>query len=520
MRNRIVAVGGVALILFACSQTDESTSGTTGSPSTGGSTNVSGQSGQNGNTPTTTGGEAGSQQNQAGSGTKEGGSGQGGTSSQAGQAGSESGVGGMTVTPSDGKVGSPCTEDSQCEGGDKAQCLPSTEWPNGYCVIVDCESGSCPSGSECYQLSSGDTLCLDTCENSGECRDEYACHNVGACIPACSPTSCGDGQVCNSEGLCEDAPCTAQSCPGGLVCDSASGKCIADLANDPGPGPGPTCTDLPERDCQGDNAFCGQLMAFEPVQGPGYENYPINGETSTNQYRSYARRDLQMLIKYASAFVACKAGDWKTGNGGLIGLGDMSEKDGSIPGTSIGEPGHPEGTHLNGYDMDIGYFQTGTPDNKLRPICEHMQNGADQYHCVTPPNKLDVWRDALFLGALFSSKRVRVIGVDGKVGPLVLQAMDNLCAKGWLAAASCSAAHAGLAYEETNMNYGWFQFHHHHQHISLKSLGSSNVSARNLWPEGNGELQLLELKAFSNKTTWGHAHVHNEVPAFLGSMKR
>jgi len=136
------------------------------------------------------------------------------------------------------------------------------------------------------------------------------------------------------------------------------------------------------------------------------------------------------------------------------------------PGTSIGSPGHPAGTHVNGNDIDLAYYQTGTTNNRLRPICNHMNGTADQYHCVTAPDKLDVWRTALFLGAVFESPRTRVIGVDGKAGPMILSALDTLCDSGWLSQTACT--NAVLAYEVTNMGQGWYMHHHHHAHISLK----------------------------------------------------
>ncbi len=251
------------------------------------------------------------------------------------------------------------------------------------------------------------------------------------------------------------------------------GGLINTLPSGPGMGPGPDCPNLPTRDCTG--ADCGTLSAFTPVTGPGYDNYPINGETANDQYRSFARKDLQMLMKYATAFVDCKAKNWTPGNMKPLGLGDMSEADGSIPGTSIGQPGHPAGTHENGYDMDIAYYQLKGQNNYLREICPHTTGGAEQYHCTGEPDNLDVWRHALFLGALFTSKRVRVIGVDGKVGPLILNAMPTLCTSGWLPQAACNAAKNGLAFETTDTGRGWFQFHQHHSHISLKALGSGSM---------------------------------------------
>lgn len=55
-------------------------------------------------------------------------------------------------------------------------------------------------------------------------------------------------------------------------------------------------------------------------------------------------------------------------------------------------------------------------------------------HCVGAPDKLDVWRHALFLGAVFESPRTRGVGVDGQAGPMILSALDTLCNSGWLSA--------------------------------------------------------------------------------------
>jgi hypothetical protein len=425
-------------------------------------------------------GDAGSSSaGEAGSGAETG-SGGSGAESSGGSAGAglETGSGGGGGTPAQpGDPGSACTSASDCNGGAQAQCL-SNGWPDGYCAIKDCEQSGCPSGSDCFSMTSGATFCLKTCTQKSHCRADYACHSAGACVPGCGSTGCDAGEVCNTgTGLCDDAPCTAGSCPAGLACDSSTGKCILEPGNGPGPGPGPDCGALPQRDCTGTSAYCGELSGFDPKYGTGYEDYPINGETATNQYRSYARRDMQMLVKYAAAYVDCKSKSWTTGNGGVIGLGDMSEGNGAIPGTSIGQPGHPAGTHLNGIDMDIAYFQVGTADNKLRPVCAHTSGGSDQYHCVSAPDKLDVWRSALFLGALFTSEIVRVIGVDGQVGPLVEDAMLKLCSSQWLPQYACNSMQSKLAYETVDKGYGWYYFHHHHLHLSLTGKLPANPTA-------------------------------------------
>lgn len=379
-------------------------------------------------------------------------------------------------------IGGACQEDDHCvdEGAwCYADFSPTTgEWTgfvNGYCMKSDCQPGGCGASGVCLTVfQDGTKGCLASCDSSADCRDDegYSCQafqETGVCLPGCGETStCPEGYACGA-GECVPA-CTADSCGPGLICGD-TGLCVIDLENGPGTGPGPECPNLPEKDCVGSNSYCGELIQFDPSQGPGYDDYLINGE-GADQYRSWARRDLVMLIKWATAYVQCKADGWGGGNDMPLGLGDMSEKNGAIPGTSIGSPGHPQGTHVSGYDMDIAYYQNQPPDNKLRPICDHIENGQDAYHCVSEPWRLDVWRTSLFLGALFSSSRTRVIGVDGKVGTLASDAMLALCDGGWLPQSNCGVVkNYSLAYETSDGGAGWYRFHHHHLHVSLFSLG-------------------------------------------------
>lgn len=343
-----------------------------------------------------------------------------------------------------------CDTDGSCVPDDASTC-------NASCAEICSDGtmmGTCPPNSHVE----GDGCVCDEGFTVNEARD--------ACVPACSTDAdCTGGDVCVS-GRCEAPPCTPTSCPTGTIC-AASGDCVIDLGSPP-PGPPPACaigtSGIEDWRC---TSNCGELVPFDPDLGPGYEDYPLNGETSTNQYRSFVRRDVMMLVKYATAMVACQAAGWTFGNGGPLGLGDMSEADGSIPGTSIGEPGHPAGTHVDGHDMDIGYYQTGTSDNRLRPVCEHTSGGSDAYHCTSEPTLLDPWRTALFLGHMHASPQLRVIGVDGRVGPLVESALAQLCDGGWVTGDACSGH--SITWEATDTGRGWFYFHHHHLHISVSS---------------------------------------------------
>jgi hypothetical protein len=335
--------------------------------------------------------------------------------------------------------------------------------------------------------AAGTRACMKTCSDSSECREGYACDDTHVCIPRCMEGSCTEGASCDAE----------------------SGVCVADTKIAPANAfPTPACDDVPPRDCA-DGADCNRLEAFEPVEGRGYENYPLNGETAEDQYRSFARRDLRMLIQHAAAWVDCKASSWRFGNKKPLGLGDMSEKDGSIPGTRDGSPGHPAGTHVNGFDMDVAYFQLKAKDNRLRPICEHRSGPQDAYHCIEPPHDLDVWRTTLMLGQMVTSKRVRVIGVDGQVGPLLEKAAPTLCKLGFLEQAACSRFESLLAYETTNGGAGWYYFHHHHWHVSLKPPAPSGSAPPeeplSLDPAGQGERGLGPLLRSGAP---GHAFLH------------
>jgi hypothetical protein len=265
-----------------------------------------------------------------------------------------------------------------------------------------------------------------------------------------------------------------------MDCDRSCGTyCTGgsvELPGDPGAGPGPTCPDLPPISCSGSASYCGDIVPFDPDEGPGYVDYPENGETWTNQYRSFLRRDMMIVVKYATAKTACRAAEWPYGNGEPLGLIDMSEADGSIPGTSIGSQGHPDGTHERGFDIDVAYYQEGQPDNRARPICEHTVGGEDAYHCVADPVYLDPWRSAFFVAALFESPILRVVGVDGRAAPYVIDAFDRLCEEGWIDAGVCSSG-LTLGYETTPGSGGWYYFHHHHMHVSRNAASKAGYPA-------------------------------------------
>jgi hypothetical protein len=217
------------------------------------------------------------------------------------------------------------------------------------------------------------------------------------------------------------------------------------------------------------------LVLFEPAIGVGYLDFPSPPETEQSQYFSYIRRDLMLLVKYATAKTACKTACWDYGNLAPLGLGDMSEADGSTPGTSFGYLRHPVGTHEDGRDIDTAYYQLFSTDNRLRPVGEHYVGYFEAYHLTGPPYALDTWRTALYIAYLSEHPRIRVIGVDGQIGPVLEEALDALVEAGWLDAGLRESI--PLAYEVEDTGLGWYYFHHHHMHISMNPVYDIVTSA-------------------------------------------
>lgn len=230
----------------------------------------------------------------------------------------------------------------------------------------------------------------------------------------------------------------------------------------PGFGPGPMCDDSIPLYCTGDAEHCAEIVPFEPDIGPGYLNYYPD-------FRTYARRDVMMLTKYATAKTECKTADWTYWNFEPLGLGDMSEADGSTPGTSLGTPFHPPGTHEYGADIDIAYYQLYSSDNLLRTVCSSFEGYLlDAGHCVDQPHGLDPWRTALFISHLSEHPLLRIVYVDWLVGPALDDALDEMVSLGWIDAEHRAAI--PLVYYVEGDPAQEYLFHNHHMHVSMNHL--------------------------------------------------
>ncbi len=205
---------------------------------------------------------------------------------------------------------------------------------------------------------------------------------------------------------------------------------------------------------------CNRIMQH-PGANADADGYFVEHEA----HYSNIRREVAYLVDYAAAEVAAAF----PGTNPLA-LMDMSEDDGSTPGTMVSSLRHPEGTHVEGNDMDIAYYQTGA-DNSGRVVCEN-----DGYFCTEPPNILDAERSAYFMAMLFSSDNVRVIGVDTLIAEDLFDAADDLLATGMITQSQRNSFDSEMAYGE-----GW-PFHHHHLHFSWS--WESGFEGRSVVPDG------------------------------------
>ena len=133
----------------------------------------------------------------------------------------------------------------------------------------------------------------------------------------------------------------------------------------------------------------------------------------------------------------------------------MSEDDGDTPGRMENQLRHPEGTHVQGNDIDLAYYQTGD-DNLGRSVCPE-----DGYFCTSEPDILDAERTVFFMSKLAESQHLRVIGVDPMIAEALKEAANEMHDDGKIDSSARSYFFNGsMAYGD-----GW-PFHQHHMHFS------------------------------------------------------
>lgn len=221
---------------------------------------------------------------------------------------------------------------------------------------------------------------------------------------------------------------------------------------------GALCTSkYSEAECAGyTGAQAGNLHQFPFAQAA--DPYVPDGYMfdSYGSYR-YLRRELIMLVRHAIHEVQAQFPGTKP-----LGLIDMCDREGITPGFDVGSPRHPESTHDQGGNIDIAYYQTDA-SSSAESVCGANNSDNDGYFCTSVANHImDIPRTALFMTILANHPRIRVIGIDTLLAPLVQAGAADLKNQGVITAAQYNKLVAFMAYGE-----GW-PFHHHHMHVSMK----------------------------------------------------
>ena len=164
---------------------------------------------------------------------------------------------------------------------------------------------------------------------------------------------------------------------------------------------------------------------------------------------SNLRREVQYLLQWAAEETAAEFPGTT-----VLSMMDLSEEDGSTPGAMVSSLRHPAGTHIDGNDADIAYYQTDG-ENNGQTVCPD-----DGQFCTSPPNILDAERTAYYMAQLFTSPHVRVVGVDTMIAPMLFDAADDLVSSGQITSGQRNEFDYNLAYGS-----GW-PFHQHHLHFS------------------------------------------------------
>ena len=363
--------------------------------------------------------------------------------------------------------GQRCTpgQKSACKSGLVCVSLKGQSSKDGYCSAYCSTSKDCPkspAGSSCAFSSGAKKLCGFVCDGANpHCPGTLGCSYIPAVamyyctgdpVAKCGNSKLEAGERCDGAAL-DNLSCKAFGFAGGtLACDSS---CRHDTKSCSGSS---KCK-LPPRDCTY-GPDCAKLEQMLPRSGgDGFKVYTLSKW-------GWLRRDTFMLVKYAAAAVNCiMPGSWP------ISLADGSDAYGATPKFDNGKYRHPPGSHAYGIDIDIAYYQTGQKDNDPREVCPHKDSGGvDQNHCTAAPDTLDARRSALLLGKFAETGRLRAMGVDGKIGPLLRTELAKLHSEQLITTRAHELLKLRMTWETTNTGKGWFLSHHHHVHVSTSYL--------------------------------------------------
>lgn len=69
------------------------------------------------------------------------------------------------------QIGDACENDEDCPSGS----ICDRSVANGFCTILDCRPGDCPSESICVEFDRHTAYCMRSCSSDEECREDHQC---------------------------------------------------------------------------------------------------------------------------------------------------------------------------------------------------------------------------------------------------------------------------------------------------------------------------------------------------------
>lgn len=149
-------------------------------------------------------------------------------------------------------------------------------------------------------------------------------------------------------------------------------------------------------------ADCSTLIPLpEPREGAGYRS------VSPPAYQ-FGRRELVQTLVAAAWHLRAEMPGLSD-----MGVADLSQQDGRIPGSDIGALRHPAPSHSAGFSVDLTYFRTGGKTLQDGPACPL---NAAQTFCAGP-HDLDIPANAHVMRLLAKSRRMVQLIVDPVMEP-------------------------------------------------------------------------------------------------------
>lgn len=134
-----------------------------------------------------------------------------------------------------------------------------------------------------------------------------------------------------------------------------------------------------------------------------------------------------------------------------IGVADLSQEDGQIPGTDVGAPRHPAPSHSNGFSVDLTYFRKDGRTLEDSPACPSKTR-----EFCEGPHDVDVMPTAQLFALLARTERLVQIIIDPMMEADLAGALETLAKTGTPGAAIAS-----------KLLTSGIPFHADHFHVSV-----------------------------------------------------